>query len=340
MSVDIVIIISRNFFLVSELIDSICKSNKNNKFKIKLFLVFNGITSSNFKIKATWQHNNFHIENIQNHIAPSTARNIALKYVSSSYVLFLDDDVSLPMEYFNVANKIINTNQQLILGGPDRMYPSSSLIQNIFSLAIESIDVTFHTISRHQKIHKSNTIAGHEYNLILCNLWMHSDIFLKHNFRFNEQLWRNEENVLLAQIAKLTKYNILYCGDLFVFHHRKKNLMSIFKAYFNSGKYRVKTINYIKLPYGILYYLPIAISVLIILLLISQQFYIILNLFLIYTLINLVSSFRKVGLKIYLIPILFFMKIFILLSYTLGQLSSTAKSIFYFFKSKINFINR
>ena len=207
-NINIIIVVSRDSKLVSKLIKSITKASLNFKVRVGLELIVNKVNYPAGELEKLFIELNCIIQYLSKIVSPAEARNIALRNVRDGYVLFLDDDIELPENYFHDALFILNKYNPCVLGGPDRIPEKSTFLQKIFSMAIESFDVTFHTRSRHV----SSSITDKyivknvgENSLILCNLWIHSKYFLEQKLTFDNNLWRNEENVLLAKISKIPK---------------------------------------------------------------------------------------------------------------------------------------
>lgn len=167
---------------------------------------------------------------------PAMARNIAGHFAQGTWLLFLDDDVELPQNYFSKAQELLNSQNDRIdvLGGPDQTPPTANEFERALGLALSSPMSTAHTFKRHQK--EGRNLQGSESTFILCHLWIKREVFK--SVGFDERFFRNEENVLLFN---LRQHQMLYSPDLFVYHERKSDFLKLFPAVFSSGRHRVKS---------------------------------------------------------------------------------------------------
>lgn len=221
-------------------------------------VIFNGESSYFEKIKEA--HSDFKCHYIPAN-TPAYARNYGITKASGELVFFIDDDCTLPDNYFSKINFSYDWD---VMGGPDRTPLDATFLQKQIGFTLASPLCMGPTFKRHSS--RSQGINSHssEFELILCNLWFKKDLFTKDGFHFDEELFRNEENFLLKQL-KLNNKRIFYDPNLYVFHHRKNSIERLGAAIVKSGEYRVK--NYLKIPLGIelVYLLPVIFSLLFIL---------------------------------------------------------------------------
>lgn len=221
----------------------------------EIIVIYNGETSYLEKMKNNFpQHKSYHIPAS----SPAHARNIGISKATGDYIFFLDDDCVLPENYFLKMNFSENWD---ILGGPDRTPPNPTTLQELIGLALSSPLCMGPTFRRHSSTLRYIDRDADESELILCNLWIKREIFSDENHKFEESLFRNEENFLLKQL-KLKKKIIYYDPDLYVYHSRKSTLEKLARAIVKSGECRTQ--NYFKLPLNaeLLYFTPILFSML------------------------------------------------------------------------------
>ena len=172
---------------------------------------------------------------------PAKARNIAIQANPSDFFYFLDDDVTLPTLFFKKVIHIIETYPELeVFGGPDAPPLDANWYQKALGLALRSPLTTLKTRKRHRPKQKHQFVIGTEKNLILCNLAVRGDLFSKYQISFNENFFRNEENILLQSLDGRAK--IGYFQDLYLYHHRNPSLRSVFKAASLSAYFRMQMI--------------------------------------------------------------------------------------------------
>ncbi len=191
----------------------------------------------------------------QSFSTPAMARNEALKHATKSWVVFFDDDIVLPDHYFLNAFELLNQHPDTdLFGGPDQTPSGSSFFATALGLTLQSPMATAHTRLRHLRSHKK-VMEATERDLILCHLWIRNDFIKKHDVRFPDNYFRNEENLLIHQV-KLLKAKILYFSDLYVYHYRKSQLRHLFFAVFRSGLYRIKSFREMFTISGLLFFIP------------------------------------------------------------------------------------
>lgn len=213
--------------------------------------------------------------------SPAAIRNQLVTLQTSEYVLFLDDDIILNNDYLLNLEKLLTETPNIdVIGGPDGLYPETSSFEKAFSLALQSPFTTFNTRKRH---HLSQEENGNESNLTLCNLLVRREIIQK--YRFNEELFRNEENLLLNQIAH---FHIRRSHLLGVYHKRREGLRAFIPSFF-SGYYRMKMLSFSLDNIKFRYYLPVLALLLVLLSLFTFPFLFVSLVFL-YFLINILSS--------------------------------------------------
>lgn len=256
---------------------------------------------------------------------PAAARNYAIQFVQNDWVCFLDDDTFLPEGYIENAKSIIRTHQPDVFGGPDQLPPKSNRFETALSLAIKSPLTTAHTRHRHKTTKKIG--KGSESNLILCHLWIRK-LWLD-NEKFNPFLMRNEENVLLDNLIKKGAKTI-YDPNLWIYHHRKKDFLSLHKAVSISGFFRART--FCKSPEykKLIYFMPVIFLFYIAFLIIKSEVTLYFIPMFLYIFLNIITSLKECikDKKIELIPYVGIIQFFIIISYAFGFLKGLAFSSF------------
>lgn len=170
---------------------------------------------------------------------PAYARNRAVELINSEAICFLDDDVTVPLEYFSEGMQLLSHPHVDVFGGPDRVPLHATKWQLALGATLASFWATASTRARHGSLDvdiKRHNID--ERSLILCNLWIKRRAFVSVG-GFDVRFFRNEENVLLAALKDKV---IIYSEKLFVYHNRQFTLKSVAHAVLRSGYYRSMSI--------------------------------------------------------------------------------------------------
>ena len=190
---------------------------------------------------------------------PAFCRNLALKNEEFEYAFFLDDDAYLPSGYTPLIKSLLaSKTRPHIFGGPDLSPPDASLFAHSVGIAQQSPLATASTRFRHMKIAEplsDKGIAVSEKKLILCNLWVSQHIWNQVG-GFDTRFTRNEENIFLEKAIKLTD-SVFYFSHLFVFHSKKENPLTLIRAVFKSGFFRVQSALLTDIPLPLIYLVPL-----------------------------------------------------------------------------------
>lgn len=161
------------------------------------------------------------------HLPPPEARNKLLKTIPAGWTLFLDDDTAVPLSYFRRFLDL-DKGQAQIVGGPNLNFPDSSDCEELQQIVLGSTLISGPFAWRYsaRKSHRHPWIS----TFVLCHLWIkkHDDSPLL----FDETLLGGEENELLDRL-RLSSF--LYHPDLFVYHHRRPDLIGFRQQAFKFG---------------------------------------------------------------------------------------------------------
>jgi GT2 family glycosyltransferase len=163
------------------------------------------------------------------------SRNVGVRRVRGDYIVFLDDDIETPSEYFTVLRDRIAKHPGCdVFGGPNLTPPGSSLMQRCFGYVLET---WFGAASmRRRYVRCGGDADADERSLILCNLAIRAAVF-ERGFTFNEDVSSNEENLLLQELAE-KGFRIMYAPDLYVYHHRREDVPGFCAQIFKYGRGR------------------------------------------------------------------------------------------------------
>lgn len=168
------------------------------------------------------------------------ARNEAIPLANGEWICFLDDDVQVRGDYFDIADQTReNFPSAGVFGGPDSTNENATTFQNSVSIAYASYFCMGSTNRRHSRIGQAYQNADERF-FILCNLWIRSTLLKPGVYKFPSELNRNEENVLLAELYAAGA-QMVYQPDLVVLHERKKSFRELWQPIFRSGYNRFKS---------------------------------------------------------------------------------------------------
>lgn len=228
-------------------LESIARCNSQHPFEV--IVIFNGDRTYMEKCSQTFKKFSLHF--IQKS-TPASARNFGISKAKGEFLFFLDDDCTLPPDYFSSVNFENNWD---VLGGPDQTPPMSSPLQNSIGKALSSPLCMGPTYKRHTPRNGYQKNAS-ETSLTLCNLWVRTSLFTQDHFQFNPHLFRNEEIFLLKELKNKGK-TLHYSPSMFVFHQRKKNLESLGTEAIHSGESRMQSLALLPQKEETFYLLPL-----------------------------------------------------------------------------------
>jgi succinoglycan biosynthesis protein ExoA len=167
---------------------------------------------------------------------PSTQRNLLAKSAKGEFVLFLDDDSwPIPELLEKYQHTIQNYPEIQIVGGPALLIAKNNHISQLSGIFFSSIFGIGPIRSRYNSLGSIRNAS--EKDLILCNLLVRKDFFLKTN-GFDQQIYPGEENKFLKSIHKSSK--ILYDPEAIVYREPRTTFSLFLKQMFSYGKGRSK----------------------------------------------------------------------------------------------------
>jgi glycosyltransferase involved in cell wall biosynthesis len=292
-------------------LESIVRSS--SPFKFEVIVVFNGDRAYMERCSQTYK--NFQMIFI-NKTTPSNARNTAIKVATGEYLFFLDDDCVLPANYFSQINF---DRPWDVLGGPDQTPLVSTPFQSAIGKALSSPLCMGPTYKRHTLSNVYDTEAN-EQSLILCNLWFRNSLFKVEGYKFNNNLFRNEENYLLKELKNNNKI-IHYNPNLYVYHQRKQGLEKLGAAIIKSGECRIQNFSLLPQTKEIFYLLPLIWTFLFFLMIFHPQL-ILISAFAAYTFIIIIHYL--INYKSFSVQYIF-LHYFILTTYSIGLFKGLIK---------------
>ena len=110
-----------------------------------------------------------------------------------------------------------------VLGGPNITPPDSPFAEQLFGAVMTSAFAAPMVRRRYQIGCGMHELPATEKELILCNLAIRPSA-LPAALRFQNKMSSNEENLFL-QRCRAAGVKMLHCPKLFVYHHRRKNML-------------------------------------------------------------------------------------------------------------------
>jgi glycosyltransferase involved in cell wall biosynthesis len=243
LTIEIIICTFQRTEMLLACLDSISASFRklNYALKLKISLVFNGESSSNTQ-KQTFDdlsrqgiELSFMIS--KQPLTPAAARNLVLKNLKNEWILFLDDDVIIPTEFFNNFYKLALKYPDIdVWGGPNlaSFEQKSNLPAHIYS--IENILIVGPIAKRYTILPPAlNYLFPDVWGLMMCNLFVRADYFK--NLVLDSSLETAEENLLLFNLSRLNA-KFMYSPELSVIHNRRHDISSFLNRIYDYGRGR------------------------------------------------------------------------------------------------------
>lgn len=167
---------------------------------------------------------------------PSLQRNLGVERCSSDMVYFLDDDsVVIP----GTVHKLLShfeDNRTAVAGGPNLLPPNAAPFERTVDAVIASWLGSFSVRNRYTS--KGSVKEATEKDLILCNMMVRRDIFLKEK-GFRTDLYPNEENEFLNRLLHFG-HRLIYDPGGAIYRSRRKTLIAFCHQAFRYGKGRAQ----------------------------------------------------------------------------------------------------
>lgn len=305
------------------------------KFKTDIFVVVNGenkqITDFLTATAKNYSCINFII--LKEQINKSDARNMGIEQINSEYIYFLDDDTFIDRNNIGIITQKLTKYPFIgVIGGPN-LTPSLSLrFQKLTGFLLSSFCISYKMNARY--FQKGKDRLTDDTELILCNLVIKKDLFIKYNLKFNKLLHYNEENLLLEQL-KEHNVEMLYTPDLFVYHHRRKTLKNFLQQIYDSGKGRGLMSVMQPSSIKVFFLFPTLFILYLITVCFGKMTLVLLNIYLLFILFNTLVIFFTYKLKLLDLAIIFITAILSHLTYGYGFFIGIFKGLLW--KTQKNF---
>lgn len=187
--------------------------------------------------------------------SPSKQRNMGAAAASGEILYFLDNDsIVTPTLLARVVEYYADAPDTLAgVGGPNLTPATDGLLQKTFGYALASPFAHSNMCARYTPTGAVRD-AG-EKELILCNLSIRRDIFLREQ-GFSEAMYPNEENEFINRLVK-KGCRFLYDPDAVLYRSRRNRFMGFIKQLFHYGGGRAEQISVEGLSWeSLLFFLP------------------------------------------------------------------------------------
>ena len=292
--------------------------NSLMKYNADIFVVVNGKNDQTINFLTATEKNYSYLKFFvfNETVSKSNARNKGLESVNSDIIYFLDDDTFINQDNIKILQEKFEKYPTIgVVGGPNLTPPNSSRFQNLSGIMLSSFCMSYKMSNRY--LTKGNDRITNDEELILCNLAIKKDLFLKYNLRFNEKLHYNEENLLLEQLGK-HNVKMMFSPQLKVYHHRRENLKSFLLQIYNSGKGRGLMSVIMPSSIKIFFILPSLFIIYLLFLLSSKVSFTLLNIYILITLYNVITNYIYHKLKLLDIVTMFIISICSHIYYGIG----------------------
>jgi GT2 family glycosyltransferase len=167
---------------------------------------------------------------------PSRQRNRAAEAASGEILYYLDDDSQVVPEFLRIAVSHYADPAVAAVGGPSLTPVTDTPLQQAFGLALAS---TFGggTVRNRYRQNGSARESG-DSELILCNLSFRREVFLELG-GFDERLYPNEENALMARLQK-SGWRMIHDPALAVRRSQRPTWRAFVRQFFTYGRGRAE----------------------------------------------------------------------------------------------------
>lgn len=297
------------------------------QFNANVFVVLNGFnqTISDFLKETKNTYPNLDYIVINEKVEKSTARNIGVENIKSDIIYFLDDDAFFTQDNIKILQDKFSKYPLLgVVGGPNLTPETSTRFEKITGIMLSTYFLSWKMSHRYLRFGSDRLTDDSE--LILCNLAIKREVFIKYNLQFEKKLHYNEENLLLEKIKK-HNIKILYTPDLSVYHHRRSSIDEFSLQIFNSGKGRALMSFFMPSSTHFIYLLPALFVLYLAWGLFFKTKFIFLIIYALLTVNNIANAFFNNKLKVKDIPLMFLISVTAHIFYGVGFIVGIVQGI-------------
>jgi GT2 family glycosyltransferase len=214
----VIVTVSNNFYL-ENLLNSI-KEQKINNFEVII------VSNNKLSFKKFYKFKNL----VTTEENPGEKRNLGAKKAIGDYLVFIDDDTTLPRNYTYNIGKLIKKNKK-VFGGPGLIPKDESIKNKVLNLFLTNKIIN--PLSYRYNFSKSKIVK----EMPSSNFVINKLLFKKVN-GFNKNIWPGEDTDICYRINKYEK--IHYCPNIYNFHYRRSTIIKLLRQFFRYGFYRYK----------------------------------------------------------------------------------------------------
>lgn len=166
---------------------------------------------------------------------PSRQRNLAAAHASGDIIVFCDSDCRVDRSHFDRIDSHLRADR-LVVGGPILLEEPALSCERLFQKLLAHPLLTGVISARYRA--QGTLRACGDAELILCNLAVRRDIFLRHG-GFEERLYPNEENEWLTRLQSLG-VTAWHDPALAIHRPQRKSWPAFFRMLLGYGRGRTK----------------------------------------------------------------------------------------------------
>ncbi len=159
---------------------------------------------------------------------PGLTRNYGAKFAKGEYLIFLDSDCMVNPNYLEAIERIVDTENPDLFGGPDREHSSFTNLQKAINYSMTSFITTGGIRGGRKKLDVFHPRS--------FNMGIRKSAFEKVG-GFSAMRFGEDVDLSLRLIGQNLKSVLI--SDAFVYHKRRSTIKQFFKQVFNSGSARI-----------------------------------------------------------------------------------------------------
>jgi len=159
---------------------------------------------------------------------PGPSRNFACEKARGDYMIFLDSDCILPVDYFEIVRETLERNYTDAFGGPDRAHKDFTSFQKAINFSMTSFLTTGGIRGGNEKMEKFHPRS--------FNMGLSKEVY-KATGGFSTMRFGEDVDLSIRILEK--GFTTQLIGEAFVYHKRRTNLRLFFKQVYNSGIARI-----------------------------------------------------------------------------------------------------